>query len=112
MYVLSGTFDTLTDMVIFISWFFYGLIALGIFVLRRRMPDHPRPYKVWGYPWVPAIYCLITFFFLVLTVVNDIHNYVAGRAVIINSIFAIAITLTGVPFYFYVKKRHAHRTME
>jgi APA family basic amino acid/polyamine antiporter len=112
LFVLSGTFDTLTDMVIFISWVFYGLTALGIFVLRRKMPDHPRPYRVWGYPIVPAIYCIVTFFFLVLTLVNDINNYVTGKSVIINSVFAIAITLVGVPLYFYFKKRSAGSTNE
>ena len=48
--VLSGTFDTITDYVIFAAWLFYMLGALGVIVLRKKMPDVPRPYKVWGYP--------------------------------------------------------------
>jgi basic amino acid/polyamine antiporter, APA family len=47
--VISGSFDMLTDMLIFMSWLFYGLSAAGVFVLRYKMPTANRPYKVWGY---------------------------------------------------------------
>src|SRR4030095_3894512 len=47
--VLSGTFDQLTDMIIFAVFIFYGATALGVFLLRKRMPDAERPYKVWAY---------------------------------------------------------------
>jgi len=63
--VLSGTFDQLTDMVIFAVFIFYGATTFGVFVLRYKMPDAHRPYKVWGYPVVPAIFiifCIILFF--------------------------------------------------
>ena len=42
----SGTFDTLTDTLIFVSWFFYAANAWAVVVLRRREPDAPRPFKV------------------------------------------------------------------
>jgi len=45
--VLSGTFDQLTDMIIFAVFIFYGATTFGVFILRRRMPDAHRPYKVW-----------------------------------------------------------------
>ena len=54
--LFSGTFDTLTDMLIFVSWVFYAAGAYGVFVLRRKAPDAPRPYKVPGYPFVPWIF--------------------------------------------------------
>jgi APA family basic amino acid/polyamine antiporter len=60
--ILSGTFDTLTDMLIFVSWIFYGLGAFGVFVLRKKMPDTPRPYRVPGYPVIPAIFILFSVF--------------------------------------------------
>jgi len=63
--VLSGTFDHLTDMLIFAVYIFYGATTVGVFVLRRRMPDVHRPYKTWGYPVVPALFvlfCLGLFF--------------------------------------------------
>ena len=49
--VLSGTFDQLTDMIIFAVFIYYGATTLGVFILRKKMPDAPRPYKVWGYPY-------------------------------------------------------------
>jgi APA family basic amino acid/polyamine antiporter len=103
--VLSGTFDTLTDMVIFSSWFFYGMTALGVFVLRLKMKDVPRPYRVWGYPVIPGIYVIFTFFFLIITLVNDISNYISGKTVIIQSVFALLMMAAGIPLYFYFKRK-------
>ena len=102
--VLSGSFDTLTDMLIFLSFFFYGLITLGLFILRRKLPLASRPYKVIGYPFVPAIFVLFTLFFLVITLYNDISNYANGKTEIINSIFGIVLTVIGIPLYWYFKR--------
>src|SRR5256886_2302715 len=63
--LFSGTFDTLTDTLIFVSWIFYGASAYGVFVLRRKEPDTPRPYRVPGYPWVPAAFVLSAGMFVV-----------------------------------------------
>jgi len=57
---LSGTYNDLLDYVIFASLLFYALTVLGLFILRRRLPDQPRPYRVNGYPWLPAGYVLAT----------------------------------------------------
>jgi basic amino acid/polyamine antiporter, APA family len=103
--VLSGSFDMLTDMLIFISWVFYGLSAAGVMILRKKMPDHPRPYKVWGYPFVPLIFIGFSSFFVVMTLVNDVRHYLAGEVPIINSLFGILLTLPGVPLYWYFKKQ-------
>ena len=67
--VLSGTFDQLTDMIIFAVFVFYGATALGVFILRKKMPDAPRPYKVWGYPVVPAIVILFSAGLFINTIV-------------------------------------------
>jgi APA family basic amino acid/polyamine antiporter len=101
--VLSGSFDSLTDMLVFVSWLFYGLSAVGVFVLRRNMPDAERPYKVWGYPFIPGLFILFTGFFLVATLYNDINNYVQGHSPIINSLFGLLLTSLGVPLYFYFR---------
>jgi basic amino acid/polyamine antiporter, APA family len=53
---LSGTYSELLDYVIFAQLLFYVLTVAAVFVLRRRLPDAPRPYHAWGYPWVPAAY--------------------------------------------------------
>ena len=103
--VMSGSFDMLTDMLIFVSWFFYGSSALGVFILRKKMTEAERPYKVIGYPVVPMLFVLFTTFFLVVTLYTDIKNYFDGTAEIINSVFGIVITCVGIPIYFLSNKR-------
>ena len=103
--VVSGSFDMLTDMLVFVSWLFYGLSAYGIFILRRKMPDAERPYKVWGYPFLPAGFILFSAFFLIITLYNDIQNYLNGKTALIHSLFGLLLTFLGVPLYFYFKKK-------
>src|SRR5262249_29783105 len=58
VYVLQNDFAQLADKFILGIWPFYALTVAAVFVLRRRHPDLPRPYRVWGYPVVPAIFLL------------------------------------------------------
>ena len=78
--IITGSFDIFTDMVVFVSWFFYGSTALGVFILRKKIPHQPRPYKVWGYPVVPLFFVLFTVFFLVFTLYKDVSNYQKGSS--------------------------------
>jgi APA family basic amino acid/polyamine antiporter len=107
--LLSGTFDTLTDTLIFVSWAFYAVGAYGVFVLRRKEPDAPRPYKVPGYPYVPWLFIVFALLYLVFTVYNDIVGYqaavAAGRPALINSAFGTALVLIGAPVYWYFRAR-------
>ncbi len=89
--VLTGTFDTITDYVMFASWLFYMLGAYGVIVLRKKMPDVHRPYKVWGYPYTPMIFVVFSFLFLVNTIVSDYENAAMGSLLI----------LLGLPFYYW-----------
>ena len=57
--VMSGTFDQLTDMLIFAAFIFYGASALGVIILRIREPNEPRPYKVWGIPCNTSNLCFV-----------------------------------------------------
>src|SRR5580700_8568719 len=50
---LTGTFEELTNLFIFAAWIFYGSAVITLFRLRKTEPDLPRPYRCWGYPWVP-----------------------------------------------------------
>jgi APA family basic amino acid/polyamine antiporter len=102
--VISGSFDMLTDMLIFVSWLFYGMSAAGVFILRYKMPNEPRPYKVWGYPFIPGIFVLFTFFFLCITVVTDVYKYAAGETPVINSLLGLLLTFLGVPLFWYFRK--------
>lgn len=103
--VLSGSFDVLTDMLVFISWFFYAMSAIGVFVLRKKMPNADRPYKVWGYPVVPIVFISFSAFFLAMTLFNDITNYLNGTSPIINSLFGVFLTLIGLPFYLWFRRK-------
>ena len=104
--VFSGSFDILANMYIFVTWLFNLLLVTGVFVLRKKMPDTERPYRVWGYPLVPLIALLCTTFYLVMTLRNDISDYIAGNTHIINSLFGVALTATGIPFYFYFRRKY------
>jgi basic amino acid/polyamine antiporter, APA family len=91
--VLSGSFDTITDYVMFASWLFYMMGAVGVFVLRKKMPDTPRKYKVWGYPYTPAFFVLFSFLFLVNSIISDTQNAMMG----------IVLIGLGIPLYLYWK---------
>ncbi len=105
LFVISGSFDILADMFIFMSWVFYALTVAGIFILRKKMPDAARPYAVRPYPLIPVIFILFTLFYLGSTLYSDIASYNSGRAPIINSVFGLLLTLAGIPLYWYLKKR-------
>jgi APA family basic amino acid/polyamine antiporter len=93
--VLSGTFDQLTDMIIFAVFFFYGATSLGVFILRRKMPDAPRPYKVWGYPIVPAlfiVFCLILFCNTIITRPRE-------------AFIGLTLIFSGVPVYWFLNRK-------
>jgi APA family basic amino acid/polyamine antiporter len=96
--VLSGTFDQLTDMIIFAVFIYYGATALGVFILRKKMPDAPRPYRVWGYPIVPAIVVL----FSAVLFFNTIYARPREAAI------GMVLMLVGVPIYLVLSKRKAN----
>jgi APA family basic amino acid/polyamine antiporter len=97
--VLSGTFDQLTDMIIFAVFIFYGATTLGVFILRRRMPDAHRPYKVWGYPFVPAIFILFCIGLFFNTIIARPREAAIGMTLI----------LSGIPVYFFLKWKYSQR---
>jgi APA family basic amino acid/polyamine antiporter len=94
--VLSGTFDQLTDRIIFAVFIYYGATAIGVFVLRRKMPDAYRPYKVWGYPFVPAIVVIFSAALFFNTIITQTKQASIG----------LVLMLSGVPLYFYFRKKH------
>jgi len=103
--IFSGSFDMLTDMLIFVSWFFYGMSALGIIRLRKTMPDAVRPYRVWAYPWPTVVFVLFTAVFLVATLYTDIQLYQQGKTHLINAAFGMLIAGMGIPLYFISRKQ-------
>ena len=79
----------------FASWMFYLLGALGVFVLRKKMPDAPRPYKVWGYPYTPAVFVIFALFYLINCLVSDTQNSMMG----------LILILLGLPIYIFWKRK-------
>jgi APA family basic amino acid/polyamine antiporter len=106
--LFSGTFDTLTDTLIFVSWFFYVANAWAVITLRRREPDAPRPFRVPWYPVVPLVFVGFGLVYLVLTVVNDLEVYqravAAGQPAMLNTVFGLVLVMTGAPVYWYYRK--------
>jgi basic amino acid/polyamine antiporter, APA family len=103
--IFTGSFDMLTDMLVFVTWFFYGMSTLGVFILRKRMPDAPRNYKVWGYPLVPAIFLAFVSFYLGSTLYTDITRFAEGKTTLVNSVLGLAITCAGIPVYYLSRRR-------
>lgn len=82
MLVFSGSFDQLTDMLIFASFIFYGSIAFGVFVLRRKMPHAERPYKAFGYPVVPALFVAFCAALVIITIFQRPREAILGLSLI------------------------------
>jgi basic amino acid/polyamine antiporter, APA family len=87
---LSGTFEQLFTYVVFASWIFAALAAGSLFVLRRRRPDLPRPFRVPGYPWTPALF--------IAAAGAVVVNTVIARPV--QALIGLGIVATGLPAYF------------
>jgi len=103
--LLSGSFDLLASMYIFINWILYLLQGIGVFVLRRRNPTGLRPYQTPGYPWVPLAFVVFAAAFVILTLVNDVADFHSGKEPIIKSLMGVLFVMTGLPFYIYWKTR-------
>jgi len=106
--VMTGSFDTLFDMFIFTQWIFYGFLGIGLFILRKKMKDAERPYKVWGYPYVPLVFIAFSVFYFIMTIYNDINNYLSGTSHIINSVFGLILIATGIPLFWFFRKKYQH----
>jgi APA family basic amino acid/polyamine antiporter len=103
--IISGSFDMLADMMVFISWIAYGLGAVGIFILRKKMSGRERPYRIVGHPISTVLFIAFTAFFLVSTVYNDVTNYLNHKQPVVNSVLGMVITALGIPLYFYFLKK-------
>jgi APA family basic amino acid/polyamine antiporter len=95
--VATGTYRALFTRVVYTEWIFFGLMAVGLLVLRRRERYAPR-YRVWGYPTLPIVFALSS----ALIVLNQV---IADPA---ESAFGLLLVGLGVPIYLYWT-RHAHR---
>lgn len=91
-YLLAGSYGALLSYATFGDWIFFGLAVLTVFTLRRKHPEWPRPYRVWGYPITPAIFVLVAFTFVII-------NFCVNQP---QSTYGLGLILLGVPaFYFF-----------
>lgn len=96
LYVLSGSFNVLTDLVMFILWLFFTMAVAGIFVLRTKFKHLDRSYKVPLYPLVPLIGIIGSGYIIISTLITNTFYALCG----------IGITLLGLPVYSYIKKKN------
>jgi APA family basic amino acid/polyamine antiporter len=91
---LSGTYEQLFTYVAFSSILLHVLGAIALFRLRRTRPGDPRPYRVWGYPVVPALFIAASTAFVVNTLLERPHESIAG----------LGLLALGLPVYWYAKR--------
>jgi len=98
--VLTGTFRELFTRVIYTEWIFFGLLAVGLILLRRR-PEVQREYRVWGYPAVPVVFALSAFAIVTNQILSDPRQSLIGAAIV----------LAGLPVYWlWSRNRGPHST--
>jgi APA family basic amino acid/polyamine antiporter len=88
--LLTGSYENLSSYSILPAWVFYSLCVLAVLVLRRKMPDAPRPYRMWGYPATMWLFLAVSVWFIADALVTQTGT----------SLIALGIALAGVPLYF------------
>jgi basic amino acid/polyamine antiporter, APA family len=94
--LLGANFGQLFSLAIFAEWLFYMIAASTVFVFRRREPNAPRPYRMWGYPVIPAIFVIVAAALLGYTFKNDWPN----------SGYGLLVISAGIPVFLYFARRH------
>jgi APA family basic amino acid/polyamine antiporter len=92
---LSGSYGNLLDYVVIAVLIFYILTVAGVFILRKKQPNAERPYKVWGYPIVPALYVVMATFICINLIVYKPEYTLPG----------IGIVVLGIPVYYLINWR-------
>lgn len=95
--LVGQNFRQLFTLAIFAEWLFYMITASTVFVFRRREPNAVRPYRVWGYPVVPALFVLASAILLYYTFTDNLVNSAVGCMVI----------LAGIPVFYHFRRRYA-----
>jgi APA family basic amino acid/polyamine antiporter len=94
---VSGSYSQLYTYAVFAGLVFHGMIGASVFVLRRKLPDHPRPYRTWGYPVVPILF--------ILSCVLLIGNTLKESPV--ESFSGLLLVALGLPAYWMFRRRNA-----
>ena len=92
---MSGSFDTLTDLAVFVMWIFFIMCVAGVFILRRKHKNLERPYKVPLYPFIPLLGIVGGLYIIISTMITDTSN----------ALYGIVVTLIGLPIYSYISRK-------
>jgi len=93
LFILTGTLDQVLAVAAFFFVVNYSISFASVFVLRRREPDHPRPYRAWGYPWTTGLMLAGSIAFLASAVASDTRN----------SLYALALLAASYPAFRLLK---------
>jgi basic amino acid/polyamine antiporter, APA family len=98
---LTGTYGQLLDFVIFAALLFYVATTVGLFILRKKLPDAPRPYRAIGYPGLPALYIVLASAVAVILLIADKTRT--------QAISGLVLVLLGVPVFLAWRRANAGR---
>jgi APA family basic amino acid/polyamine antiporter len=103
--VLSGSAETLTTYTGFAVVLFAGIAVSTLFVLRKREPDAPRPFKAWGYPLAPAIFAIASALIVGNALWTDLLRPIATGTDWGPAAAGIVVIALGLPVYFVLRSR-------
>lgn len=97
IFILGGTFNSLSDLTIFVIWIFFTLGVVGTFILRKRTPRNPKLYKIPLYPITPIIGIVGGGYLIYATITESFKSAMLG----------IGLALIGLPIYYYCRKKNS-----
>jgi basic amino acid/polyamine antiporter, APA family len=106
-FVFTGSFDLLSDLFVFVTWIFYGFAAYGIFILRKKLPNQQRPFKIPLYPIMPVLFVTMAFLYASLSIYSDVMSYLSGHSPIIKTSLSVFILFLGFLLWEIKKKRQS-----
>jgi basic amino acid/polyamine antiporter, APA family len=93
---MTGSYEVLLSYCTFGAWIFYAMVVAGLMLLRKRRPETPRSYRMWGYPYTPVCFLLVAVAFIGSTLLTTPLTSLAG----------LGLIATGIPF-FYLRRQHS-----
>lgn len=99
IFILGGTFNSLSDLTMFVIWIFFTLGVIGAFILRKRIPRNPKLYKIPLFPVVPLIGIAGGGYLIYATITESFKSAMLG----------IGLALIGLPIYYYCHKRNSSK---
>ncbi|MCX8019340.1 MAG: amino acid permease [Chitinophagaceae bacterium] len=108
VFILTGTFDMLADMFVFVTWLAYAAGALGIFVVLKKSKESGKPLHLRKLKIAAAFFIIFSLFYLILTLATDVKHFLTGRQPVIYSLLALFITIAGIPLFYgfrYLNKK-------